>query len=50
MGESWQWALVAVIEVLAVAYIARKLLGPVTAPVRRRPDVPVASLVRKRKK
>ncbi|MFO0682798.1 MAG: hypothetical protein U0234_12130 [Sandaracinus sp.] len=50
MSDTWQWAAVAVIEGLALLYLARKLFGPVTAPVRRRPDVPVSALVRKPKK
>jgi hypothetical protein len=48
-GSTWQWALVLAIEVAAVAYLARHMLGPKTAPKRRGPDVPVGSLVRKKR-
>ena len=48
-GVTWQWLLVLAIELGAIVYLARKMFGPVTAPVRRRPDVPVSALVRKKR-
>jgi hypothetical protein len=45
----WQWIVVGLIEVAAVAYLVRRLVGPRTTPkVLRKPDVPASSLVRKR--
>jgi hypothetical protein len=49
LGESWQWLVVAIVELAALFYLGRKLFGRATPPVRRGPDVSVASLVRKRK-
>jgi hypothetical protein len=49
LAEWWQWIAVAIIQVTAVAYLARKFFGGPTKQVRRGPDVPVSALVRKKK-
>ena len=49
LGESWQWILVAVLELAAIVYLGRRLFGRVTPTARRGPDVPVSALIRKRK-
>jgi hypothetical protein len=49
LAESWQWIVVALIELAALVYLGRKLFGPTTPRARRGPDVPVSALVRKKK-
>ncbi|GAB4203661.1 MAG: hypothetical protein OHK0013_17970 [Sandaracinaceae bacterium] len=45
----WQWIAVGLIELLAVAYLVRRFVGPRTRPkLLQKPDVPAGSLVRKR--
>jgi hypothetical protein len=45
----WQWIAVGLIEVLAVAYLVRRFVGPRPRPKNlQKPDVPAGSLVRKR--
>lgn len=46
---TWQWVAVAAIQIAALVFIARRMFGPATAPVRKKPDVPVGSLVRKKR-
>jgi hypothetical protein len=46
---TWQWVGVLVIEIAAIFFLLRRVFGPVSAPVRRKPDVPVSSLVRKKR-
>jgi hypothetical protein len=46
---TWQWVAVAAIQIAALVFLGRKMFGPTTARVRRKPDVPVGSLVRKKR-
>ncbi len=49
-GSSWQWVVVAAIEVGAIVFLARRMFGSPSAPPRRRgPDVKASSLVRKKR-
>lgn len=46
---TWQWIAVAVIEVLAVGYLAYRFVGPRRRPaVLQKPDVKASALVRKK--
>ena len=49
LAESWQWIVVALIELAAIVYLGRKLFGRVKPAARRGPDVPVSALLRKKK-
>lgn len=48
-GAGWQWVVIAVIELAAIAFLARRMFGAPSAPPRRAPDVPASALVRKKR-
>jgi hypothetical protein len=48
-GPTWQWVVVLAIELGALAYLGRQLFGRASPPKRRGPDVPVQSLLRKKR-
>jgi len=48
-GPTWQWLVVLAIELGALAYLGRQLFGRASPPKRRGPDVPVQSLLRKKR-
>ena len=48
-GPTWQWLVVLAIELGALAYLGRQLFGRAGPPKRRGPDVPVQSLLRKKR-